>query len=71
VRAVFDGPVMYGSLYFEEVDWTNFDFIGIDHYWAEKIKDKYIDMVKPLLTYGKLVINTGFGFSTTTAPANG
>lgn len=71
VRAVFDGPVMYRSLYFEEVDWTNFDFIGIDHYWAEKIKDKYIDMVKPLFAYGKPVINTGFGFSTTTAPANG
>lgn len=45
--------------------------IGVDHYWAEKIKDKYIDMVKPLFAYGKPVINTGFGFSTTTAPANG
>ena len=71
VRAVFDGPVMYRSLVWEQVDWTNFDFIGIDHYWAEKIKDKYVDMVKPLFTYSKPVINTGFGFSTTTAPANG
>ena len=26
-----------------------FDFIGVDHYWAEKIKDKYIDMVNPYL----------------------
>jgi hypothetical protein len=71
VRAVFDGPIMYRSLVWEEVDWTNFDFIGVDHYWAEKIKDKYIDMVKPLFTHDKPVINTGFGFSTTTAPANG
>lgn len=71
VRAVFDGPVMYRSLVWEQVDWTNFDFIGIDHYWAERIKDKYIDMVKPLFTYGKPAINTGFGFNTTTAPANG
>lgn len=71
VRAVFDGPILYRSLVWEEVDWTNFDFIGVDHYWAEKIKDKYIDMVKPLFTHGKPVINTGFGFSTTTAPANG
>lgn len=71
VRAVFDGPIMYRSLVWEDVDWTNFDYIGVDHYWAETIKDKYIDMVKPLFNLGKPVINTGFGFSTTTAPANG
>lgn len=71
VRAVFDGPVMYCSLVWEQVDWSPFDMIGIDHYWAEKIKDKYIAIVKPLFAYGKPVINTGFGFSTTTAPANG
>jgi len=71
VRAVFDGPVIYRSLYFEEVDWTHFDFIGIDHYWAEQIQDKYGDMVKPLFAHGKPVMNTGFGFSTTTAPARG
>jgi hypothetical protein len=71
VRTVFDGQVMYRSLVWEQVDWSNFDIIGVDHYWAEKIKDKYIDMVKPLFTHGKPVINTGFGFSTTTAPANG
>jgi hypothetical protein len=71
VRKVFRGPVLYRSLVWEQVDWTHFDCIGIDHYWAERIKDKYIDMVKPLFAYGKPVINTGFGFSTTTAPANG
>ncbi|KLU60498.1 hypothetical protein CEB3_c33490 [Peptococcaceae bacterium CEB3] len=71
VRSVFDGPVMYRSLSFEEVDWSNFDLIGVDHYWAEKIKDRYIDMVKPLFTHGKPVINTGFGFNTTNAPIVG
>jgi hypothetical protein len=62
---------MYRSLVWEEVDWSSFDIIGVDHYWAEKIKDQYADMVKPLFTYGKPVINTGFGFSTTTAPVSG
>jgi len=71
VRAVFDGPIMYRSLVWEQVDWSPFDIIGIDHYWAERIKDKYIDMVKPLFAHSKPVINTGFGFNTTTAPANG
>ena len=71
VRSVFAGPVMYRSLSFEDVDWSSFDFIGIDHYWGEMIKDRYIDMVKPLFDYGKPVINTGFGFNTTNAPVVG
>ncbi len=71
VRKVFSGPVMYRSLVWEQVDWSNFDFIGIDHYWAEEIKDRYIDIVQPLFKYGKPVINTGFGFGTTNAPAIG
>jgi hypothetical protein len=71
VRKVFDGPVMYRSLVFEQVDWGNFEIIGVDHYWAEQIAAEYIDMVKPLFTHGKPVINTGFGFNTTTAPVTG
>lgn len=71
VRNVFSGPVMYRSLVWEQVDWSNFDIIGVDHYWAEKIQDRYVDMVKPLFAYGKPVINTGFGFDTTTAPVTG
>lgn len=71
VRKVFTGPVMYRSLAWEHVDWSNFDIIGVDHYWAETIRDRYVDMVKPLFTYGKPVVNTGFGFNTTTAPVTG
>jgi hypothetical protein len=71
VRKVFSGRVMYRSLVWEHVDWSIFDVIGVDHYWAERIRDQYVDMVKPLFTYGKPVVNTGFGFNTTTAPVTG
>lgn len=71
VRKVFAGQVMYHSLVWEKVDWSIFDIIGVDHYWVEKIKDQYVDMVKPLFTYGKPVINTGFGFNTTSSPVTG
>jgi hypothetical protein len=71
VRKVFSGQVMYRSLVWEHVDWSNFDIIGVDHYWAEKIQHQYVDMVKPLFASGKPVINTGFGFNTTTAPVSG
>jgi hypothetical protein len=71
VRKVFAGRIMYRSLVWEQVDWSIFDIIGVDHYWAEKIADQYIDMVKPLFAYDKPVINTGFGFNTTSAPVDG
>jgi hypothetical protein len=71
VRRVFTGPVMYRSLPWERVEWSPFDIIGVDHYLADRIQDQYIDMVKPLFTYGKPVVNTGFGFNTTTGPVTG
>jgi hypothetical protein len=71
VRPVFGGQVMYRCLVWEQVDWSMFDIIGVDHYWAEKIQDRYVDMVRPLFTYGKPVVNTGFGFNTTNAPVTG
>jgi hypothetical protein len=71
VRKIFAGQVMYRSLVWEQVDWSIFDIIGVDHYWAEKIQDQYIDMVKPSFAYGKPVINTGFGFNTTSSPVTG
>jgi hypothetical protein len=71
VRKVYGGQIMYRSLVWEQVDWNNFDIIGVDHYWGEAIKDQYIDMANPLFAYNKPVINTGFGFNTTNAPVTG
>jgi hypothetical protein len=77
-REVFRGPVTYASLPFERVDWDNFDIIGIDHYWRESTKDRYLKTLGPLLASGKPVVITEFGFRTHTgadqagpeAPAN-
>lgn len=68
VRQVFHGPVTYASLIWEQVDWSLFDFVGADHYWAEPIKDRYLDMLQPLFAFSKPVVITEFGFGTTTAP---
>ncbi len=78
VREVFGGPVTYASLPFERVDWDMFDVIGIDHYWMEPFKDRYLQPLEPLLASGKPVVVTEFGFRTHTgadqsgpaAPAN-
>jgi len=65
VRSVYHGKTTYASLVWEAVDWSNFDFVGVDHYWAAKIEDKYVEMLKPAISTGKPVVITEFGFITT------
>lgn len=67
VRKVFHGKVTYASLVWEAVDWTIFDFVGVDHYRTERIKNQYIDMLKSAFAQGKPVVITEFGCSTTHA----
>ena len=64
VRRVFHGKITYASLVWESVDWSLFDFVGMDHYRAEKIKDRYADMLKPAFENGKPVAITEFGVQT-------
>jgi len=64
VRAVFDGPLTYASLVFEQVDWSRFDYVGVDHYREARNKDRYVEMLQPFLSIGKPVIVTEFGMRT-------
>lgn len=64
VRDVYHGPLTYASLIWEEVDWDLFDIIGVDHYRGGKIKDRYAEMLRPLLALGKPVVITEFGMRT-------
>ncbi|MGA8017041.1 MAG: abortive infection protein [Candidatus Dormiibacterota bacterium] len=64
LRAVFNGPLTYASLAFEQVDWEPFDYVGVDHYRDARIKDRYVDMLQPFLSTGKPVIITEFGMRT-------
>jgi hypothetical protein len=64
VRAVYHGPITYASLMLEDVDWGPFDFIGVDHYRDARVKDRYADLLRPLLAQGKPVVVTEFGMRT-------
>jgi hypothetical protein len=64
VRGVFSGPLTYASFIWEPVDWSRFDFVGIDHYRDSRIKDRYVDMLRPFLDTGKPVVVTEFGMRT-------
>jgi hypothetical protein len=64
LRAVFDGPLIYASLPFEQVDWGPFDYVGVDHYREARTKDRYVETLQPFLATGKPVIVTEFGMRT-------
>jgi hypothetical protein len=64
VRHVFSGPITYASLVWESVDWSRFDFIGVDHYRDSRVKHRYVDMLQPSLDTGKPVVVTEFGMRT-------
>jgi hypothetical protein len=69
VRQVYQGPITYASLPFEEVNWEPFDFIGVDHYRATQINDRYADMLKPLIAQRKPVAIMEFGCCTYQGPS--
>jgi hypothetical protein len=64
VRSVFEGPLTYASLTFEQVEWSDFDYVGVDHYREARTKDRYVEMLQPLLSTGQPVIVTEFGMRT-------
>jgi len=64
VRQVFHGKVTYAALIWEAVDWDLFDLVCVDHYMVQKIKDQYVNMLKPLFEWHKPIIISEFGFRT-------
>jgi hypothetical protein len=64
VRKEFQGKVSYASLIWEAVDWSRFDFVGVDHYRTRLIKERYAEMLQPLFSTGKPVVITEFGCRT-------
>ena len=63
-RSTFGGPLTYASLIFEDVNWSLFDLVGVDHYRDARVKDRYVEMLEPLFAHDKPVIVTEFGMRT-------
>jgi hypothetical protein len=61
VHRVFHGPLSYAALIGERVDWTPFDFIGLDHYRDARIEDRYAGMLAPFVATGQPVVVTEVG----------
>ncbi|WP_216205036.1 hypothetical protein [Amycolatopsis aidingensis] len=61
VRATFDGPITYGAGDWESVDWSRFDYVGLDTYRDERNAPVYVDQVRRHVEGGKPVLITEFG----------
>jgi hypothetical protein len=65
VRERFSGKISYASIpSFERVDWTPFDFIGVDAYRSKELANQYREGIRVLVAQGKPVAITEFGCAT-------
>ena len=64
LRNNFAGPLIYAALPFEQVDWSPFDYVGVDHYREARNKEHYVEALQPYVATGKPVIITEFGMRT-------
>jgi hypothetical protein len=59
-REEFGGPVTYSAGMWEQVDWSIFDIVGVDHYRANETADHYVKMLDSY-RIGKPLIVMEFG----------
>jgi hypothetical protein len=64
VRRSFHGPVTYASVGLETVDWSPFDFVGVDLYRDARFRDRYAELIGRYRGLGKPVANMEFGCCT-------
>lgn len=64
VRERFDGRITYASGAWEQVDWTPFDIVGIDHYRDARNKSTYVDKLREYKRHEKPIAVTEFGCCT-------
>jgi hypothetical protein len=61
IRPIFGGPLTYSSGVWEDVDWTDFDIVGIDLYRDVENEATFVADVRALHRHGKPVVITEFG----------
>ncbi|MFI6602800.1 hypothetical protein ACIBHX_41670 [Nonomuraea sp. NPDC050536] len=70
VRERFTGKVTYAAIPSEAVDWTPFDFVGVDLYRSSDVAEIYPQAVRDLVAQGKPVAITEFGCVTFSGAAD-
>ena len=61
IRRVFKGSLTYCSGMWEKADWSDFDYVSMNLYWASFNKSIFDTILKKLNSIGKQVIISEFG----------
>jgi hypothetical protein len=64
VREVFHGAVTYASVPLETVEWSRFDFVGLDLYRDARMRDRFGEILAGYFTFERPVAITEFGCCT-------
>lgn len=64
VRKHFLGDISYASGPWENVDWSLFDIVGVDHYRDAGNRSAYREQLRPYFLYRRPVVVTEFGCCT-------
>lgn len=64
IKTIFKGKITYASGIWEKIDWSLFDYVGIDHYRASYNKSSYIKQLRNYKKYDKPVVVLEFGCCT-------
>ncbi len=64
VRDVFRGPVTYASVPLETVEWSRFDFAGVDLYRDARLRDRFSEVLQRYVASGRPVAIMEFGCCT-------
>ncbi|MFJ6614925.1 abortive infection protein [Streptomyces sp. NPDC091289] len=65
-RTHFNGRISYAAGLWEDVDWTGFDFVGVNYYRMAYNSAEYVTGLRTYLRPGKPVLITEFGCCTFT-----
>ena len=60
-RREFHGPITYAAAFWEQVDWSRFDVVGVNLYRFAGNEATYTQQLRALATDGKPVVITEFG----------
>lgn len=55
IRNEYKGKVSYAALAFEQIDWSIFDIVGIDHYRSAETEEQYVHHFNSYKVHGKPV----------------
>ncbi|KPV42560.1 hypothetical protein AN477_17055 [Alicyclobacillus ferrooxydans] len=64
VKKWFSGPLTYAAGLWEDIDWSAFDFVGIDACRDAENSSHFRDLIRKYKKYGKPIVVTEFGCCT-------